>query len=228
MDREAIISVIFPRRCAACGAMLRAGAVCEPCFKTIAVLRAPFAGRSFFIAGGSGAPAFPYFIGAAASYGTPALAALIHALKFRGIRAAAEPIADLLAAYALPFRRRLAGYAVLAVPLSRARLRMRGFNQAELIAASFARRLALPRAPADAIVRPRHAAPQTETTGFAERMANVRGCFASPRAAAAAARGGRFILIDDVTTTGATLLEAARALASARAAHVIALAAAKA
>ncbi len=226
MNWEPLSSILFPRRCAPCGAMLRAGAACETCFRKFSLKGAPLPGAAFARLIDSGR--FPYLIGAAADYGAPGLAALIRALKFRGLRAAAEPVADLLASYALPFRRLLRGYTVVPLPLSRERLRMRGFNQAGLIAASFARRLDLPLSPG-ALIRIKHAKPQTDTVGVTERTANVEGCFAAPRAVARAARGG-FLIIDDVTTTGATLLSAARALAPLRAAAhpIIALAAAKA
>lgn len=217
MNFDFFVSLLFPRKCLACGKALLMGVICDTCFGTISIGTPSMVSQ------------FQYFMGAAASYENRALQALIHALKFRGIRAAAEPIADILATYILPIRKSLREYSIVPVPLSSERLRTRGFNQAERIAASLGNRLALPVAN-KILMRTKHTKPQTDTSNTFERKNNVRDCFAITEEAmnSAAVPGKRFILIDDVTTTGATLLEAARALSSARAAHVIALAAAKA
>ena len=60
---------------------------------------------------------------------------------------------------------------------------------------------------------------QTKTDSRAKRLENLEGCFAAD---AAVVSGRNIILIDDVATTGATLLEARRALRAAGARKVIA------
>lgn len=57
----------------------------------------------------------------------------------------------------------------------------------------------------------------------AQRLENLRGVMAAHPRHADALRGQRVLLVDDVTTTGATLQEAARALRQAGAARVDAL-----
>jgi ComF family protein len=104
--------------------------------------------------------------------------------------------------------------AIVPVPLSDARLRERGFNQAEEIARPLAPalgaalRLRL-------LLRTRETPPQ-HTLALRERSRNLRRAFS----AAPAARGLRVLLVDDVMTTGATLVEAAGALRRAGAAWV--------
>jgi len=216
MNFSFFASIFFPRSCVACGIAIPAGALCGPCR---ARMLAP---QGIRIAH----PAPLYFLGAAGDYRHEARRALVHALKFRGVRAAAEPLAEALAAYAarLPgtYTR---GATVMPIPLSRERLRVRGFNQSERIAAIVAGRLGL-LLDTRSLARIRDTKPQSETESVGERRENVRGCFAvaDPRALHAK----HILLIDDVTTSGATFLEAARALAGAGAIRIVALAAARA
>ena len=75
-------------------------------------------------------------------------------------------------------------------------------------------------------MRIRHTKPQTETGNVAERRLNVLGCFAVAQQGSVA--GKNIILLDDVTTSGATLGEAAHALKNRGARNIIGIAAAKA
>lgn len=99
------------------------------------------------------------------------------------------------------------------VPLHSRRLRTRGFNQALLLARTFAK---VPLAP-EALVRRRATQPQLRLSPE-ERQANVRGAFWVPDPAAVA--GKTVVLIDDVYTTGATAQECARVLLQAGAGRV--------
>lgn len=105
---------------------------------------------------------------------------------------------------------------VIPVPLHRARLRWRGFNQAAMLGAAVARRLALPLDVA-ILVRTRATSPQT-ALDHRERRLSVRDAFAVKRPQRVANR--RILLVDDVMTTGATADECARTLLEAGARHV--------
>lgn len=96
--------------------------------------------------------------------------------------------------------------AIVPMPLTRRRRRQRGFNQAELLAAVVARALGLPRRGAH-LIRKRDAPPQ-RSLARAARLRNVRGAFAMRRRLDCR----RVALLDDVTTTGATVRAAAEAL----------------
>jgi ComF family protein len=221
-------SLFFPRLCLACGRSLRAGALCSSCRATIAVSRTLFCGECgipLHPVRGNCHPLFPYVLGSAGSYQNRALKELVHALKFRGIAAAAEPLATALVEYATSIDLPLAGFTVMPIPLSRERLRSRGFNQSERISKIFSERLGLPM-DTRSLARVRHAKPQSETKDLVERKENIRGCFAVTERDAVC--GKNIVLIDDVTTSGATFLEAARILKEAGAAKIIALAAARA
>lgn len=145
------------------------------------------------------------------------LRAIVHALKYDGRPTIARHLA---------VRLREIGAGVLAdadlvvaVPLHRSRERARGFNQAREIG----RYLGLPIA--DALTRTRRTPSQADLPA-ARRHANVRGAFAWRPSIAV--KGKTIVLVDDVSTTGATLHACAGALLQAGAAEVRALTAARA
>lgn len=134
---------------------------------------------------------------------------LVLALKFGRRLALAEAFGAALAG-------RSAGRrvdALVPMPLGRARLAERGFNQALEIARHLARSTGLELAP-ELARRVRDTAPQTDLPHDA-RAANVRGAFACGDVA-----GRALAVIDDVMTTGASLEELARTLKRAGAARV--------
>jgi ComF family protein len=105
---------------------------------------------------------------------------------------------------------------VIPVPLHRARLRWRGFNQAALIGGSIARRIGRP-LDAKNLIRTRATSSQT-AKDRQERRRNVRDAFQVRRPEGIASR--RILLVDDVMTTGSTVDECARALLAAGARRV--------
>jgi ComF family protein len=103
--------------------------------------------------------------------------------------------------------------AILAVPLHRARLRARGYNQSQELARPLAKRLRLPLCVGVERVRP--TPPQTAMSRE-DRRRNVRAAFA----ASGEFSGLRVALVDDVMTSGATVDAVARCLRRAGAASV--------
>jgi ComF family protein len=144
---------------------------------------------------------------AALAYEFPA-DALVQALKFRGELA----LAPLLAALLTPRLRAERVDLMVPVPLSRERLRRRGYNQALEIARH------LPRARLELTLceRTRDAPPQMELP-YDARQRNVRGAFRCTRPL----QGASVAIVDDVMTTGATLDELARTLKGAGAERVV-------
>ena len=143
---------------------------------------------------------------------------LVHALKYRQRRSVAPRLAALM-------RVRCGGVlagadAVVPVPLHPRREWTRGFNQADEIA----RRLGLPRWPL--LRRTRRTRPQADLEA-GERWRNVQGAFALRRGLGArrvrSLRGACVVLVDDVSTTGATLEACATVLREGGAVQVRAL-----
>lgn len=145
-----------------------------------------------------------------------ALRGILHALKYDGRPSLARPIAALMKRHGSEV---LDGADIcVAVPLHRSRLRRRGFNQA----AELGRHLGLPLVAA--LRRTRRTPSQTDLPA-ASRYANVRGAFAPRRRVDV--RGMVIVLVDDVSTTGATLDACAAVLLEAGAREVRALTAAR-
>lgn len=133
----------------------------------------------------------------------------VHALKYAGWWRVAEVLAVPMARLGMVTSETL----LVPIPLSAARRRRRGYNQAEVLARALAARTG---ASVDPLALGRTRATPTQTALTPEaRRANVAGAFA-----ATGVRGVRVVLVDDVLTTGATLAEAAMSLAEAGATSV--------
>ena len=106
------------------------------------------------------------------------------------------------------------------VPVHRSRLRERGFDQAEDIARACGRRLGLPVIGA---LERRHRTTAQHSLGRLDRARNLGGAFGVREAHRSQVVGRWIVLIDDVSTTGATLTGCALALLDAGALAVSAL-----
>ena len=160
------------------------------------------------------APGFDY-ARSAARYDDVVREAL-HAFKFRGRRALAAPLGDLLVEGMEGWLPAGVPALLLPVPLHPRRERERGFNQASLLAWRVGRAWRVP-VRDDALVRAVATPSQTELDAPARR-ANVRDAFRLRRPELIAGR--HVLLVDDILTTGATLSECARCLREGGAAAV--------
>jgi ComF family protein len=150
-----------------------------------------------------------------------ALRHLVHALKYNGRRSLAQPLAARMRASGRPLIEN--ADCVVPVPLHWRREYQRGFNQAR----DLAKHLGLPvREP---LTRLRHTYPQVELAAH-QRHQNVRGAFGLRRSLLRKQQlveGLKVLLVDDVSTTGATLDGCAELLKTAGASEVYALTAAR-
>ena len=153
----------------------------------------------------------------------PPLDRIIHAFKYEGASALAPWVASLLPEP--PGMREGSGgigreYVLVSVPLHPARRAWRGYDQALLLARDASERWGIP--VVEALVRTRDHEPQARLDPDRRRI-NVSGAFrvARPRVVL----GRPVLLVDDVVTTGSTLIAAAEALDQAGAAWILSLAA---
>jgi ComF family protein len=225
---DGLVSILLAPCCASCGELLEQptrGPVCEPCWRSILPLTPP-------LCDSCGAPLPAWRAVSLARLRCPrcrraglhvdraraigafdgALRAVIHALKYEGRRSLAKRLAVMMRARGAEI---LDGAAwAVPVPLHPSRRRQRGFNQA----ADLARHLGVPTR--RALVRCRATSTQTGLSA-AERRRNVRDAFTLTDTRLGRQRtpieheplrGSIVVLVDDVSTTGATLEACARVL----------------
>lgn len=131
----------------------------------------------------------------------------IHRYKFSRVRAYAVPFGTVMA-QCVQDQNLTQLDAVTWAPLSRKRLRSRGFDQAELLAREVGKRLDLP--VLSTLEKSRHTAPQSGMGQDAARRANALGAYSLKEETSL--MGKRLLLVDDVVTSGSTLGECARLL----------------
>jgi len=123
---------------------------------------------------------------------------MIHHLKYASIAVLADPLGELMVR-ALPLD--LQVDMIVPVPLHWRRRLWRGYNQCELLARPLESRLRVPLV--RAIRKTRHTETQASSTP-AERRSNLTGAFVL--AGQQIVEGKRVLLVDDVLTTGATVM----------------------
>lgn len=215
---DAALSILLAPACAACHRLLdhpSRGCVCEACWSSVSLITPPVCDRC-------GDPValasdlcrrcrrMPRAIdrGRAAGHYQDSLRDIVHAFKYEGRRSLAKPLAALM--------RRQAGDLldgvdwVVPVPLHWRRERERGFNQASDLARALIS--AQPRRPRllHALRRVKHTTVQAELPA-ARRHKNVRDAFALSLGTHQL-KESCVLLVDDVSTTGATIDACARVL----------------
>jgi ComF family protein len=129
----------------------------------------------------------------------PTVRALIHEAKFHGNKKAFSLLAELFLMH-VEYRHPIYDL-VIPIPLSRARRRSRGYNQVSEVLRLAMREMSLP-FEEKPLVRVRNTRPQTDLAKH-ERLTNLHGAFRVTDPARVA--GKRILIVDDVSTTGATL-----------------------
>ena len=203
-----LLDLIFPPRCAFCGELLdAAGDICGECEK-ILPLREP--GAVLRTVGTA-----QYSCAVAMYYARP-VSDGIKALKFGKKSWRAKPFAWYVAQAAEDtLYGRFNG--VTYVPVSWQRNFSRGFDQARLLSDETARLWGTRAEPT--LLKIRNNRSQSSLLSPAARRENVRDAYIVPHPRRV--RGRRFLLIDDVCTTGSTISAAADALMAAGASRVV-------
>ena len=208
-----LLDLLYPPRCAFCRKLVPSGeTVCAHCLDTLP-----------YTSGAGGEKHGEFFkVCVAPLYYEKDVRESLHRYKFgeaTGYAAAYAPfVADCI-------RDRLDGqYDLISwVPLSRKRLRERGYDQSKLLAEAIAPLLGGAEV---SVLEKRKDVAKQSTMGSAEkRRANIAGAYRVPDPARIA--GKRILLIDDIVTTGSTLSECARTLLEADAERVVCAAVAR-
>ena len=204
--RTRILDLLFPPKCPFCGHVTDRTCICPDCGKTLPRTEGKETLRD--LPGGLVCAAPLWYEGKAREG--------ILRLKFGGASGGTDLLGGLIAQCAAE---ELSGRfdTVTWVPVSRKRLRRRGYDQAELLARAACRRWDTQ--PVRLLRKTVDNPAQSGLKDASARRANVLGVYEA--ADPAVISGRKVLLIDDVCTTGATLTECARVLRDAGAAEVV-------
>ncbi len=212
-----LMEFLLPPACAGCG---RYGTVlCRACLAAMRPARAPddhFTGADPGIVVGESLE-----LAMAAFVHEGATRRALQRLKYGGAAALAAPLAERALPALVDLLRVLEGdVALVPVPVHPERQRVRGYNQAALLAVGLGSRAGLP--VSEALVRTR---PTVRQHGLsrAARLHNLRGAFGL----SGHAPHGTTVLVDDILTTAATLEACAEVLRSGGASRVVGFAIAR-
>lgn len=142
-----------------------------------------------------------------ASYRHPAVKKAVRKLKYDSASDIAGELAEIMAKNLAPYLKYGQKPVLCEIPITDARKKSRGFNQAGLLAGHLAEKLGLERRPM--LVKIRETRPQAEIKNKKERLENVKNVFALKKDVAIP---NFAIIVDDIITTGATMNEAAKIL----------------
>ena len=203
---EGFLNLLFPPKCPFCGKVLDHAGICPACEKAL-----PWTDDPHTIKEGPGGLrcAAPLWYEDQVREG-------ILRLKFQGASGAAEPMGELIARCAAE---QFSGAfdTVTWVPVSKKRLRERGYDQAKLLAEEACR--LWDTEPVQMLRKITDNPAQSGIHDAAARRANVLGVYEAVRPEQI--RGHRVLLVDDICTTGATLTECVRVLRDAGAEDVV-------
>jgi len=150
----------------------------------------------------------------ASDYNNPILKEMIHYFKYRYIKTLALALAWILMTKIKESQllKNTNEWLIISVPLAKKRLKYRGFNQAELLAANLSKWLGIPISSV-IIKRTKFRAPQMQIQNRKQRRENIKDCFKiNQRFNLVSLKDKKIMLVDDVATTGATLNECAKVL----------------
>jgi len=221
---DGLFDLVFPPKCISCG-NLNPHYLCASCLTEIAPVPRPYCMRC-------GHPMFrnrcsscwgrvrSFEAARAAGDYSGILRDAIHAFKYGGARALADPLAHLLCRYLtmssdIPWRR---AECIIPVPMYPAKERIRGYNQSVLLAECLGDMIGLP-VLTNVLQRRVSTKAQVALSGK-RRRENVVGAFGVSPPEAGELSGKTVLLVDDVATTCSTIHECSVTLLGAGARRV--------
>ena len=201
-----ILDFFFPRRCPFCGAVAGKELLCNKCLRSL-----PFTGEHAVREGTFGRCAAPLY------YEDRVREAILQ-FKFKAKLGGLSCFGMLMAECAAEHYSG-AFDAITWVPVSKKRLKKRGFDQTRYLTGSMCVDWHV--APIERLRKVTDNPPQSTLETEEQRRANVLGVYEAVNAEQF--RGKRLLLVDDILTTGATLSECVRVLKEAGAGEVMCL-----
>ncbi len=190
-----LLNILFPIECISCGK--ESLFICDDCFDFIKINeQGSFQNECIFQ------------VHVASSYHQKTLQKLIHFFKYQFIKSIAIPLSKILIAYYSRVEEKLENPIVISVPLHKIRQRERCFNQSEVLGKIFADYFKY-EFKNDLIFRKINTKHQADLKRE-ERLKNISSAFIIKNIDFVKSKN--FIIIDDVYTTGSTVLEIAKLL----------------
>ncbi len=203
-----ILDIFFPKRCINCR-QFRAY-LCSEC-----AAKLPYCEKII-----------PSWIISIWSYKDPRIKRLLWQFKFENKFSIAEDLAVFAADHLIAeladraIFENITDITLVPIPLSKKSRKARGYNQSEILAKEIARGLGDGYKTRDLLMKVRDTETQHSIKNRRTRLQNLRGAYAAKNSEEVA--GKNILLVDDITTTHATLVEARRALREAGARKVLA------
>lgn len=203
---DLIAHLLYPWKCVFCESVLKDTDICRECEEKLP-----------YTVGDSAMQKFP-FIDKCVSplYYKDKVRASVHQYKFGGCSAYSRRYAALMSDCVENNLDCRSIDVISWIPLSKKRLRQRGYDQARLLAEEIAAKTGLPCR--QLLQKVKNNSAQSLTRDAKQRRENVAGVYALDDGADVS--GLLILLVDDVVTTGATMSEAARILRKAGAKSV--------
>ena len=211
---EGLLDFVFPPLCLGCGEFNEdLSKICPKCLGQIEPFEYPLClNCRSFVPKGIVCPVCTdktTLLFAYANY-QPPLKDIIIQFKFRGITSPAKTFAELTNQKYESSMKKLQADALIPIPLHPSRFSFRGYNQAELFADELSKLSGLP-VMADVLYRIKRGRPQARLE-FKKRIANIHEAY---KVKDFDNKARQIILVDDVVTSGATVLEAKKCLENA-------------
>lgn len=211
---KSFLDLLIPQKCLGCRA--KNNILCDKCLNSLP--EAPFSETKAVFA--------------ATSYQDEIVKKAIRALKYHGIKSLAEPLAELIFRRLPPDFLKISqnslfpnpNWLIIPIPLSKKRRQQRGYNQAELIGHFLSDKMSI-RMETNVLYKIKEIISQVEIKDRQKRLRNIEGAFSVKNSEII--KDKKIILINDITTTGATLNEARKVLKQANAKKIIGLVVAK-
>jgi len=206
-----LLDFVFPPLCLGCGEYHDdKSQICTVCLGQIETYDYPLClNCQAFISKGVKCPiclAESVALFAYANY-QPPLKEIIHQFKFRGITSPAKTFANLTYEKFRDLLGEIKADAQLPIPLHPLRKNRRGYNQAELFAKELSKFMGIP-VNSEILIRTKRGKEQARLP-FKQRISNIKNAFIADPSQPSIKK---VILVDDVVTSGATVLEAKRIL----------------
>lgn len=190
-----ILNILFPIECVSCGKL--GVFICDDCFSKIKINNLEYFENECISQ-----------VHIASSYHQKTLQTLIHFFKYQFIRDLGNPLSKILINYYLQIGDKLQNPIILPVPLHKIRQRERCFNQSEVLGNFFAKYFKY-ELNNNLVLRKINTKHQADLNKK-DRLKNIKNAFFIKDTEFI--KNKNFIIIDDVYTTGSTVLEMAKLL----------------